>query len=721
MENHLILKNSPLKVLILEDSLLDLELMTGHLSAAGYQLEVTHTEVEAGFREALKNEKYDIILSDFMLPGFDAFGALEICQEFCPEVPFICVSGSIGEETAIDLLKKGAVDYVLKDRPARLPYAVQYALEKVKEKAALHKTAQELKESENRFRQVAEAAQEWIWEIDTKGLYTYASPVIALLLGYTPDEMVGKKYFYDFFIPEKREELKTAAFEVFAKRENFSDFENMLLHKNGQLVIALTNGSPVFDEDGNFKGYRGVDEDITERRQSEEIKKELLKRFELISLHLPGVIYQFRLRLDGSSHFPYASPGIYKIYGVQPKDVEQDATSAFKAIHPDDVEQVSLSINHSAQTLTPWHDIYRVNQPSGKTIWVEGNSTPQKLEDESIIWHGYIQDITERKIMEDTQAFLLQISNPGSDENFFESLAKYLGQCLNMEYVCIDLLEGDSLTAKTLAIYNEGNFDPNVSYALKDTPCGEVVENHICCYPQEVRSLFPNDAALEDIKAESYIGTTLWSFDGQPIGLIAVIGQKPLQNQELAASLLKLVSLRAAGKLEATLAEEKLKTSDRIFKHSMDMLCIAGFDGYFKVLNPAWTTILGWSDEELLSKPWIDIVHPNDRDKTKDIKAVIVDGKEVYQFENRYICKDGTIKWLSWNSFPYPQENVMFGVARDITERKKAEEALLAKMDELERFHKLTVGREITMVELKKEVNSLLNKLGLDNKYKIVE
>jgi PAS domain S-box-containing protein len=124
---------------------------------------------------------------------------------------------------------------------------------------------------------------------------------------------------------------------------------------------------------------------------------------------------------------------------------------------------------------------------------------------------------------------------------------------------------------------------------------------------------------------------------------------------------------------ERKLVEEKLKTSDRIFKHSLDMLCIAGFDGYFKVLNPSWTKTLGWSSEELLSKPWIDFVHPNDKDNTKDIKSVIVDGKEVYQFENRYMCKDGSIKWLSWNSFPYPEENIMFGVARDVTVSKQRE------------------------------------------------
>jgi PAS domain S-box-containing protein len=120
-------------------------------------------------------------------------------------------------------------------------------------------------------------------------------------------------------------------------------------------------------------------------------------------------------------------------------------------------------------------------------------------------------------------------------------------------------------------------------------------------------------------------------------------------------------------------AEEKLKTSDRIFKHSLDMLCIAGFDGYFKVLNPAWTKTLGWSVEDLLSNPWIKFVHPDDRNETKNIKSVIVDGQEIFQFENRYICKDGSVKWLSWNSFPYPEENIMFGVARDVTASKQRE------------------------------------------------
>ncbi len=124
------------------------------------------------------------------------------------------------------------------------------------------------------------------------------------------------------------------------------------------------------------------------------------------------------------------------------------------------------------------------------------------------------------------------------------------------------------------------------------------------------------------------------------------------------------------------LAEEKLKTSEKIFLHSIDMLCIAGFDGYFKVLNPSWERTLGWSTEELLSKPYLEFVHADDRNSTANIASTIVEGKEVYQFENRYMCKDGTVKWLSWNSYPYPEENVLFGVAHDITNRKRTEDAI---------------------------------------------
>ena len=127
-----------------------------------------------------------------------------------------------------------------------------------------------LRKSEERFRQVAENAKEWIWEVDADGFYTYASPVVGKILGYKPEEVVGKKHFYDFFHPEDRENLKNAALAVFAKKEPFRDFVNRNIGKDGTVVWLSTSGVPMLDKDGNLAGYRGADADITERKRTDE-------------------------------------------------------------------------------------------------------------------------------------------------------------------------------------------------------------------------------------------------------------------------------------------------------------------------------------------------------------------------------------------------------------------------------------------------------------------
>lgn len=173
--------------------------------------------------------------------------------------------------------------------------------------------------------------------------------------------------------------------------------------------------------------------------------------------------------------------------------------------------------------------------------------------------YGTIQDITEQKLIHDTQLFLINSRYHEKRETFFESLARFLSESLSMEFVCIDRLTGGNLAARTLAMYYNGKFDDNIEYTLKDTPCGEVVGKNICYYPKGVRHLFPYDQALQDMSAESYVGATLWSSEGKPIGLIAVIGEKPLEDHHLVETILNLVSTRAAGELERSEVEYQLK------------------------------------------------------------------------------------------------------------------------------------------------------------------
>lgn len=113
---------------------------------------------------------------------------------------------------------------------------------------------------------------------------------------------------------------------------------------------------------------------------------------------------------------------------------------------------------------------------------------------------------------------------------------------------------------------------------------------------------------------------------------------------------------------------------DRFFDLSIDMLCFLGFDGHFARLNPAWERTLGYTREELMSRPFIEFVHPDDRARTLEQNRKVRHGGRALGFENRYVCKDGSYRWFLWNAAPDSAHRVIYSVARDITERKRAEE-----------------------------------------------
>ncbi|WP_438014472.1 PAS domain S-box protein [Sorangium sp. So ce315] len=117
---------------------------------------------------------------------------------------------------------------------------------------------------------------------------------------------------------------------------------------------------------------------------------------------------------------------------------------------------------------------------------------------------------------------------------------------------------------------------------------------------------------------------------------------------------------------------------DRFFELSVDLVGIAGFDGYFKRIGRAWEQTLGFSREEILARPFIDFVHPDDRERTVTESAKLLSGADTATFVNRYLCRDGSYLWIEWNSAIYPDAELVYFVARNITERRRAEEALAA-------------------------------------------
>ena len=130
---------------------------------------------------------------------------------------------------------------------------------------------------------------------------------------------------------------------------------------------------------------------------------------------------------------------------------------------------------------------------------------------------------------------------------------------------------------------------------------------------------------------------------------------------------------------------------DRFFELSLDLLCIAGLDGFFRRVNPSWTRVLGWSEAELLSRPVVDFMHPEDRERTLQARARLATGIPVVGLENRYLRKDGSYRWLSWQSSLYSEAGLVVAVARDITERRQSDEERLV-LSKLESTGGLAAG-----------------------------
>ncbi len=156
----------------------------------------------------------------------------------------------------------------------------------------------ELKKSEERFKQVAKSAGIWIWEVDANGLYTYCSDAEETILGYKPEEVVGKLHFYDFYAPQHKEELTRRAFEAFNQKLSIKNFENSNLHKDGHVVILETTGLPVLDDLGNLTGYMGADKDISQRIEVEKILREREEKYRYIFENVQDIYYE--ATIDGT-------------------------------------------------------------------------------------------------------------------------------------------------------------------------------------------------------------------------------------------------------------------------------------------------------------------------------------------------------------------------------------------------------------------------------------
>ncbi len=255
----------------------------------------------------------------------------------------------------------------------------------------------ELKASEERFRDIAENSLEWIWEIDSTGRYTYSSPVVESVLGYEPNEVVGK-FFYDFFHPDEKEPLRKNAFKTFSKNKPFRKFINRNVRKDGRLAVLLTSGVPLFDSKGSLIGYRGADTDITDQYNAEESLRKSQEHLQSLMESATGFTI-YRLVYDPTSphslRVVFISPSFEDILGI-PEPLKFETW--FDSVHPDDIDRLNLANQQSFETRR-FDQIYRTYHPEKEEWrWIHAIATGGTRADG---WNQYVNgimiDITEKQ------------------------------------------------------------------------------------------------------------------------------------------------------------------------------------------------------------------------------------------------------------------------------------------------------------------------------------
>ena len=264
-----------LRVLHLEDDAGDAGLVRDVLELGGITCDITRVQTREDFVASLEKGGLDLILADYSLPSFDGMSALKIAAQQSPDVPFIFVSGMLGEELAIEALKLGATDYVLKERLSRIVSAVRGALREAQYRADRKQAEQALRASEERFRTLVQFSFDVYWETDAQHRFIRQDFAVAQPTG--PE--IGKtRWEVPYLEPDEEAWRKHRA--TLDAHLPFRDLELARPTPDGGERYFSISGLPVFDETGRFVGYRGVSHDITERKLAEEERRAHLRFLE---------------------------------------------------------------------------------------------------------------------------------------------------------------------------------------------------------------------------------------------------------------------------------------------------------------------------------------------------------------------------------------------------------------------------------------------------------
>jgi PAS domain S-box-containing protein len=510
-------------------------------------------------------------------------------------------------------------------------------------------TEKALEKSEQRFRQVADNSDEWIWEVDTEGMFVYCSSAVETILGFSPEELVGKKYFYDLYAPDVREDFIKYTIEAAEQKQSFRSYANPNIHKNGTVVMLDTNAFPILDKDGNLLGYRGVDKDVTERMKAEEKLRSSYTAFKaikegIIVTDMNGVITEWNEASEEIHEIPASEALGKKLYElieiVKPSMQERQIEFA---------KLMQQGYMHNEQLI----------MVNGKEKWTETSLQIVKNEEgnnSSVL--SIVSDITQRKKIE---------------------------QELADEAIRRRILVEQSRDGIVILDQDGGVYESNKRFAeMIGYSDEEVKELHVWDWEAAAsREQLLGMLNTVDEKGDHF-ETKHRRKDGSVYDVEISTNAALFAGQKLIFCVCRDITERK--KAEAALLDEATRRRMLIEK-SRDGIVIIDQDGGVYEANQRFAEMLGYSSEEIKKLhiwDW-DTLIPREQllemlkslDEEDNQSANEERQKGLY-FETKHRRKDGSFLDVEINSnaATFAGQKLMFSVSRDITERKRAEAAV---------------------------------------------
>ncbi|HKS37990.1 MAG TPA: PAS domain S-box protein, partial [Verrucomicrobiae bacterium] len=375
-----------LRILHVEDNPADAHLVESLLASAGIACALRRVETRPEFEAALEEGGLDLIISDFTLPSFDGLSALGIARERSPGVPFIFVSGTIGEEIAVESLRQGAVDYVLKDRLSRLPAVVRRAMQEARERAERLRVEEELRQRNELFRKITENIDDLVAVMDLEGRRVFNSPSYRHLLA--PDTTAGTDAFAEIH-PEDREQVHRT-FRDTVETGIGQRAEYRFLLRNGTIRYIESQGSVIRNKDGQVTNVVVVSRDVTERKRMEEELIAAEAKFRtLVEQSIVGIC----IIQDGN--LAYVNPRMSELFGDTTEGMV--GRPVLDLVVQDDRPIAARNLEGRLRGPVRGGSYeMRMRRKDGRVIHVEIHGAQTEYAGQPAIL-GTLQDITERK------------------------------------------------------------------------------------------------------------------------------------------------------------------------------------------------------------------------------------------------------------------------------------------------------------------------------------